>query len=287
MSDDNIETYLENNTSLRFIPLGTAAFYGGRFLRIAFFCGINITGYILRIICNQNIPGLNPTTGQTPAQYKAQVGSFITLYTVSNSLTTAGGFILVICLIWLLRTWVMAVTHTRGLRFMALVLLTMVGLGLTIVGASIYSNPLRVAGNIINLVLTVLLMVAIAYYHREFKRDPQFQQDVDRSRGNVIEKPSSIPFIPHPFDVQYIMLVCAFIMILRQSYKVAQSAVTDLSSAALKSEAVLFIFDPVLQIIVLLILVISWGPVFHDTIYKKQLELREQARGPVNADTTA
>ncbi|KAH8552416.1 hypothetical protein BGW37DRAFT_286109 [Umbelopsis sp. PMI_123] len=289
---DALITSLEDNPNYRFIPLGpssaagvmTAAFFimmvawiynAVRFrgflawsiARIILFCAILTVGYILKIVCNSILSndGQNATN--------EQVTQFVNIYIAANALTAIGTFILFTGLLSITRNWVLSKRdgtneqHTRrdSRIFRILTIITVVALVLTIVGSSNNMNVLRVASNAIFIVLVVLLLLVIRFYHYELAHGTEYRSSAETSKFS------------HPYAVQFVLFLSTFLLLIAQAFKLAQYAV-PVTSPALKNIALIYIFGPVIDLIILIIMAISWGPVFHKSIWQRILAQR-QAEG--------
>lgn len=290
---DAVMTYLENDPNLRFIPLGPSSAAGviaasffvmliawiynaTRFkgflvwsiVRIILFCAIGTAGYILRIVCNSLLSNDNLT--------ESQKSTFINTYIASNALTAVGNFVLFTGLLSITRSWVAAERNihdahqvSRDSRvFRILVLLTIVALVLTIVGSALNQNTLRVASNAIFVALLVMMLVIIRRYH--YNLDTDITAQGTPASGKFGSKFS------HPYAVQFLLFINTLLLLAAQSFKLAQYAV-PVGSPALTNIALIYIFGPVLDLIILIILAVTWGPVFHNIIFTR-LNARKQAQ---------
>ncbi|KAG2171557.1 hypothetical protein INT43_008283 [Umbelopsis isabellina] len=283
-----VESYLENDPNYRFIAVGpssaagvmVAAFfllllafiynairYRGflRFsiVRINLFCAILTAGYILRIVCNIKL--------NNPAPTSADVSQFLTIYIAASALTAVGNFVLFLAILSILNNWVSMKRQIlerpempRERRFnIAIILLTVAALALTIAGSATNNNTLRIIGNAIFLFLIFYLLIVVRYYHRVFADSPESTAQTS--------KPSS--WTSHTYAVQATLAFCLIVLLAAQAFKLAQS-VAPVSSPALKSIALVYIFGPIPDLIILIVLAITWGPVFHKNIYTKMAEWR-------------
>ncbi|KAI8577905.1 hypothetical protein K450DRAFT_249835 [Umbelopsis ramanniana AG] len=286
---DALISYLENDPNDRFIPLGpssaagvmAAAFFimviawiynAVRFrgflvwsiARIILFCAILTVGFILKIVCNSVLSSM----GDTPTE--AQITQFVNLYIATNALTAIGTFILFTGLLSITYNWVLSKRNGSDPReagrdsriFRMLIMLTIVSLVLTIVGSSLNMNVLRLAGNAIFVALVALLLIIIRYYHH----------GLEDGTMPISSTPTSK--LHHPYAVQFFLFISTFLLLIAQAFKLAQYAV-NVGSPALKNIALIYIFGPVIDLIILIILAISWGPVFHDTIWRRLLAQRQ------------
>jgi hypothetical protein len=297
---DGLITYLENDPNDRFIPLGPSSAAGvmaGAFFimviawiynairfrgflvwsiaRIILFCAILTVGFILKIVCNSILSkyGENAT--------EAQITQFVNLYIATNALTAIGTFILFTGLLSITYNWILSKRDGSNLQdagrdsriFRVLIMLTIVSLVLTIVGSSLNMNVLRIASNAIFVVLIVLLLLVIRRYHYLLE---------DASRPIT---PTTF-MMKDPFAVQFFLFICTVLLLIAQAFKLAQYAV-PVSSPALKNVALIYIFGPVIELIILIILAITWGPVFHNTIWRRILAQRQAERGAEADEATS
>jgi hypothetical protein len=296
---DAVMIYLENDPNLRFIPLGpssaagviAAAFFimlvawiynAVRFrgflvwsiVRIILFCAIGTVGYILKIVCNSLLNDETITNSQT--------SMFINIYIASNALTAIGNFILFTGLLSITRSWVTAkrsLTDTQQISrdsriFKILILLTIVAMVLTIVGSALNQNTLRLASNAIFVALIVFLLLAIRRYHHNLDNNTYVQSNKFGAS------------MSHPYAVQFLLFLNTFILLIAQAFKLSQYAV-PVGSPALKNVAIIYIFGPVLDLIILIILAVTWGPVFHATIWTELVARRQaETANSEQVDTT-
>jgi hypothetical protein len=296
---DALITYLENDPNYRFIPLGpssaagvmAAAFFimviawiynAIRFrgfmvfsiVRIILFCAILTVGFILKIVCNSILSNNSENATQN------QITQFINLYIATNALTAIGNFILFTGLLSMTYNWVLSKRNGSDPReagrdrriFRVFILLTIIALVLTIVGSSQNMNSLRLASNAIFIALIALLLIVIRRYHHALEV------------GSLPISSTPTSKLNHPYAVQFVLFLCTFLLLIAQAFKLAQCAVS-VSSPALKNMALIYIFGPVIDLIILIILAISWGPVFHNTIWRRILAQR-QAQGVALEDAT-
>jgi hypothetical protein len=283
----DIESTLENNPNYRFIPLGPNAAAGvisavfiilifpwayflvryrrfliGAVIRLLAFTLIGATGYILRIVCNGKIPDASSTADQ--------INLFINLYIASNTMTNIGNFFLFNALTAVANTWIESnrgVTESIRIAFERKIyryftLATLVALILNIVGASDNRNDLRIASNAIFVVLLVVLLIAIVYYNLTLEI-PQHRID-----NNNISKADGV--FSHPSTIPRVLLICTFLLLVSQAYKLAQSIV-PVGTIALTSIALIYILGPTLNLVVLIILTITWVPVFYNTLWERKV----------------
>ncbi|CAM0139077.1 hypothetical protein VKS41_007895 [Umbelopsis sp. WA50703] len=284
-----LESYLENDPNYRFIPVGpssaagvmAAAFfllllafmynairYRGflkfSIFRINLFCAILTAGYILRIVCNIKL--------NNPAPTSADVSQFLTIYIAASALTAVGNFVLFLAILSILNNWVSMKRQIldkpqlpRERRFnVAVILLTVVALAMTVVGSALNNNTFRIVGNAIFLFLVLYLLIIVRYYHRVFADSPETIVQASKQHG----------WASHRHSVQATLAFCLVVLLAAQAFKLAQS-VAPVSSPALKSIPVIYIFGPVLDLIILIVLAATWGPVFHSSIYTKMNEWRD------------
>ncbi|KAG2177436.1 hypothetical protein INT44_007947 [Umbelopsis vinacea] len=286
---DTLISYLENDANYRFIPLGPSSAAGVmaaaylimvfawiinavRFrgflvwslARIALFCAILAVGYILKIVCNSDLNSM----GDNPSQ--AQITKFVNLYIATNALTAVGNFILFTGLLSITYNWVLSKRNGNDPRetgrdsriFRVLIILTIVSLVLTIVGSAENMNVLRLAGNAIFVALVVLLLVAIRYYHHRLED------------GTIPSTSTPTSKLRHPYAVQFILFLTTLLLLIAQAFKLAQYAV-NVGSPALTNIALIYIFGPVIDLVIIIILAVSWGPVFHNTIWHRLVAQRQ------------
>jgi hypothetical protein len=105
-----------------------------------------------------------------------------------------------------------------------------------------------------------VLLFAIYYYHT--------QLDVQRFNPGVVDpsKYGSRPF-SHPYTIQILLFVCTFLLLIGQTFKLAQSIV-PVGSFALQNVPLIYILGPVLNLI---IFTVTWYPVFYSTLWERQV----------------
>jgi uncharacterized membrane protein len=283
----DIESSLENNPNYKFIPLGPSSaagviaavfiillfcwlylavrchgFLRGSVIRLVVFCLVGATGYILRIVCNSQIPNENSTS--------SQIDTFVNMYIAANTLTSIGNFFLFNALTAIGNAWAESkrtVTESQAIYFERrlfryFTLATLAAMILSIVASSDNDNTLRIASNGIFVGLLVVLLFAILYYHN--------QLDVQRSNQGIVNpsKSGSRAF-SHPYTIQILLFVCTFLLLISQTFKLAQSIV-PVGSIALQNVTLIYILGPVLNLIILIILTVTWYPVFYSTLWERQ-----------------
>lgn len=281
----DIESSLENNPNYRFQPLGPNAAAGviaaafiilifpwayfivryrrflvGAVARLLLFTLIGSTGYILRIVCNGKIP--------TASSSDADINLFINLYIASNTMTNIGNFFLFNAMTAVANSWI---ESNRGVQdtiriaferkiYRYFTLATLVALILNIVGASDNMNSLRIASNAIFVVLLVVLLLAIIYYNQTLEI-PHHRADYNKENGGAFSHPNAIPLV---------LFVCALLLLASQAFKLAQSIV-PVGTVALTSVALIYIMGPTLNLVTLIILTITWVPVFYNTLWERRV----------------
>ncbi|GAB5590708.1 hypothetical protein Unana1_05608 [Umbelopsis nana] len=286
----DIESSLENNPQYRFIPLGPSSAAGviaavfiillicwlylaarfhrfllGSVIRLVVFCLVGAIGYILRIVCNSQIPNGASTSDQ--------INTFINLYIAANTLTSIGNFFLFNALTAVGNAWVeskRSVTETNQIYFERrmyryFTLATLAALILSIVGSANNNNSLRIASNGIFVGLLVVLLLTIPYYHSELELG-------DNRRNEPVSTSSKLgsKAFTHPYAIQVTLFVCTLILLAAQAFKLAQSVV-PIGTPALQNIALIYIFSPVLNLIILIILTVTWYPVFYATLWERHV----------------
>ncbi|KAI9281685.1 hypothetical protein BC943DRAFT_329370 [Umbelopsis sp. AD052] len=283
----DIESTLENNPNYRFIPLGPNAAAGviaaafiilifpwvyllvryrrfliGAVIRLLIFTLVGATGYILRIVCN----GMIPTTSSSADQ----INLFINLYIASNTMTNIGNFFLFNALTAVANSWIESnrgVTESVRIAFERKIyryftLATLVALILNIVGASDNRNDLRIASNAIFVVLLVVLLFAIVYYN--------FTLEIPHHRRENNNSEKNSGFLSHPSTIPRVLFICTFLLLVSQTFKLAQSIV-PVGTPALTSIPLIYILGPTLNLVVLIILTVTWAPVFYNTLWERKV----------------
>lgn len=281
----DIESSLENNPDYRFQPLGPNAaagviaavfiilifpwayflvryrrFLTGAVVRLLAFTLIGATGYILRIVCTSKLP--------TASSSNDDINQFINLYIASNTLTSIGNFFLFNAITAVANTWI---ESNRGVQdtvriaferkiYRYFTLATLAALILNIVGASDNMNSLRIASNAIFVALLVILLLAIIYYNATLEI-PQHRADYNKENGSAFSHPNTIPLV---------LFISAFLLLVTQAFKLAQSVV-PVGTIPLTSVALIYILGPTLNLIVLIILTITWVPVFYNTLWERRV----------------
>ncbi|OZJ02647.1 hypothetical protein BZG36_04407 [Bifiguratus adelaidae] len=278
-SATSIEGYLLANPNYRFVPLGpvsaaavvTAVFFimffvwvynlfryrgflTGSVIRLIAFCLIAIVGYILRIVCIETQPSIDADS--------ATINNYVNLYIVSNTLTGIGNFFLFNALTATTYAWV--TSSVRGV--------------LSLNRASQNNNTIRIVGNLIFLVLLVVLIVVILFYSTQIHSSPS------ETAEPVAREQKGLFYLSYPYTVQIVLVINLAILTALQSFKLAQS-LCPIDAPPLRNEALIYVFNPVLKLVILIVLAITWGPVFYAILYSRILVLRQRnTQQAANAD---
>ncbi|KAH8552418.1 hypothetical protein BGW37DRAFT_286166 [Umbelopsis sp. PMI_123] len=285
---NNIESSLEDNPNYRFTPLGPDSAAGviaavfiimifpwlyilarhhrfliGSVIRMLLYTLIGAVGYILRIVCNSQIPGANSTSDQ--------INNFINLYIAANVMSSIGNFILFNAITAVGNAWVESNRRVSDLNqiyferriFRYFTLATLVALILNIVASSNNRNDLRIASNSIFVALLVILLLAIIYYSATLDTSYNRSNDYNTSKGTS-------EFLSNPHTIPKVLFVCTFLLLVSQAYKLAQSVV-PVGTVALTSIPLIYILGPALNLVVLIILTVTWVPTFYNTLWERRV----------------
>jgi hypothetical protein len=137
---------------------------------------------------------------------------------------------------------------------------------LNTVGSSNGDNFIKITGNALFVALLVVLLLAIAYYYVSFKSQPRPAYDVPDPVGK-----QSVGW-SHPDLIPGVLFLTTFILLIAQTFKLSQTLV-PVGTPALTNVALIYIFSAVLDLIILIILTVTWRPVFYYGLKDKQQAL--------------
>jgi hypothetical protein len=137
---------------------------------------------------------------------------------------------------------------------------------LNTVGSSNGDNFIKITGNAVFVALLVVLLLAIAYYYVSLKSQPRPAYDVSDPVGK-----QSVGW-SHPDLIPGLLFLTTFILLIAQTFKLSQTLV-PVGTPALANVALIYIFSAVLNVIILIILTITWRPVFYYGLKDKQQAL--------------
>ncbi|KAF7724417.1 hypothetical protein EC973_001081 [Apophysomyces ossiformis] len=239
-----------------YIAIRSRGFLKMAVLRLFIFCLAGGVGYSLRIACNNNMP--------TATTSSSDFSKFINLYIASSVMTALGNFFLFNALSAVTIAWVEQCRDpsqkdliARDQRYLRLfTIATLVALILTIVSSSKNDNTLRTASNGIFTALLVILLLALCFFRVEFA------SRITTSRH------AALPIV---------LFVCTFILLIAEAFKLYQ-CVAPIGSPALTSVTLTYVFAAMLQLIILIILTISWIPIFY-TLLSKEPQAKQESQG--------